>query len=125
MLVHGSPFFVPLQSLRDSSPKGAPTLSVIAARCQIPPFVATRHLPPAGGSLSSQGELFGMAGRFLIAFETSATGLTACALSVTCGDSSPKGRAKGTAGSFLIMPNTLATNLTAWLPLRGSWRGSA
>ena len=33
------------------------TLSVIAARCQIPPFVAARHLPPAGGSLSSQGEL--------------------------------------------------------------------
>ena len=32
-------------------------LSVIAARCQIPPFVAARHLPPAGGSLSSQGEL--------------------------------------------------------------------
>ena len=102
------------------------TLSVIAAQCQIPPFVTCGDIfPRPGGNLSSQGELFGMAGRFLIAFETSATGLTACALSVTCGDSSPKGRAKGIAGSFLIMPNTLASGLTAWLPLRGSWRGSA
>ena len=47
------------------------------------------------------------------------------ALSVTCGDSSPKGRAKSTAGSFLIMPNTLATGFKSWLPLWGSWRGSA
>ena len=39
--------------------------------------------------------------------------------------SSPKGRAKSTAGSFLVSPNTLATNVMAWLPLRGSWRGSA
>ena len=29
---------------------------------QIPPFVAARHLPPTGGSLSSQGELFASAG---------------------------------------------------------------
>ena len=43
----------------------------------------------------------------------------ACALSVTCGDTSPKGRGKSTAGNFLIVPNTLATNLTAWLSLRG------
>ena len=56
---------------------------------------------------------------FLVASETLVTGLTARALSVTCGDSSPKGRAKSTAGSFLIMPNTLATNVTAWLSLRG------
>ena len=62
---------------------------------------------------------FGMAGRFLIAIDTLATELTACALSVTCGDSSPKGRAKSTAGSFLLVPNTLATNVTAWLSLRG------
>ena len=47
------------------------------------------------------------------------------ALSVTCGDSSPKGRAKSTAGNFLIAPNTLVLNFTAWLPLWGSWRGSA
>ena len=47
------------------------------------------------------------------------------ALSVTCGDSSPKGRAKSTAGSFLIAPKTLVMNFTAWLPLWGSWRGSA
>ena len=31
-------------------------LSVIAARCQIPPFVAARHLPPAGGSRPSKWE---------------------------------------------------------------------
>ena len=66
-----------------------------------------------------------MAGKFLIASETLVTGLTACALSVTCGDSSPKGRAKSTAANFLIMPNTLATDFTAWLSLRESWRGSA
>ena len=66
-----------------------------------------------------KGELFAVAGRFLIAPEALATGLTACALSVTYGDSSPKGRAKSTAGSFLIMPNTLATGFKSWLPLRG------
>ena len=38
---------------------------------------------------------------------------------------SPKGRGKGTAGSFLIAPKTLVMNFTAWLPLWGSWRGSA
>ena len=66
-----------------------------------------------------KGELFAVAGRFLIAPEALATGLTACALSVTYGDSSPKGRAKSTAESFLIMPNTLATGFKSWLPLRG------
>ena len=68
-----------------------------------------------------------MTGKFLIAFEASATGLTACALSVKAYGfaSSPKGRAKGTARNFLIIPNTLATNVTAWLSLRESWRGSA
>ncbi len=60
-----------------------------------------------------------MVGRFLIASKALATGLTVCALSVTCGDSSPKGRAKSTAGSFLIAPNTLVLNFTAWLSLRG------
>ena len=60
-----------------------------------------------------------MAGKFLIAPETLATELTACALSVTCGDTSPKGRGKGTAGNFLIIPNTLVLNFTAWLYLRG------
>ena len=60
-----------------------------------------------------------MAGKFLVAFDTLVTGLTACALSVTCGDSSPKGRAKSAAGNSLIEPNTLAMNFTAWLPLRG------
>ena len=66
-----------------------------------------------------------MAEKFFAALETLAIRLTACALSVTYGDTSPKGRGKGTAESFLIMPNTLATNVTAWLPLWGSWRGSA
>ena len=36
----------------------------------------------------------------------------------------PRGGAS-TPGSFLVIPNTLAMNVTAWLPLRGSWRGSA
>ena len=31
-------------------------LSAIASRCQIPPFVAVRHLPPAGGSRPSKWE---------------------------------------------------------------------
>ena len=64
-------------------------LSVIATRCQIPPFVAARHLPPERGK------------SFL------------------------KGRAKSTAGYFLIIPNTLVMNFTAWLSLWESWRGSA
>ena len=64
-------------------------------------------------------------GHLLIVPNTLAMGLTACALSVTCGDTSPKGRGKSTAANFLIMPNTLATSLRPWLPLWGSWRGSA
>ena len=56
---------------------------------------------------------------FLIAPDTLATRLTACALSVTFGDSSPKGRAKSTAESFLMMPDTLASDFKPWLPLRG------
>ena len=49
-----------------------------------------------------------MAGKFLIAIDTLATELTACALSVKAYGfaSSPKGRAKSTPGSFLITPNT-------------------
>ena len=71
--------------------------------------------------LPRKGELFEVAIQFLIAFDTLATGLTACALSVKAYGfaSSPKGRAKSSAGSFLIMPNTLATSLTAGLSLRG------
>ena len=41
------------------------------------------------------------------------------------GKSFLNGRAKSTAGIFLIAPNTLATSLRPWLPLWGSWRGSA
>ena len=58
-----------------------------------------------------------MTEKFLVAFDTLVTGLTACALSVTCGDSSPKGRAKCTSGSFLMALNALALNFTAWLSL--------
>ena len=65
-----------------------------------------------------------MAGKFFVAFETLVAELTACALSVTFGDSSPKGRAKHTAGSYLIALKTLATKLTAWLSLRGSCRAA-
>ena len=74
-----------------------------------------------------RGELFEVAIQFLIAFDTLATGLTACALSVKAYGfaSSPKGRAKSTAERLLIAPNTLASRLTAWLPPWGSWRGSA
>ena len=74
-----------------------------------------------------RGELFEVAIQFLIAFDTLAIGLTACALSVKAYgfDSSPKGRAKSTPGSFLIMPYTSAMNFTAWLSLWESWRGSA
>ena len=49
-----------------------------------------------------KGELFEMVGEFLIAPYPLVTGLTVCALSVTCGDSSPKGRAKNTAESFSL-----------------------
>ena len=71
--------------------------------------------------LPRKGELFEVAIQFLIAFDTLATGLTACALSVKAYGfaSSPKGRAKSSAGSFLIMPNTLATGFKSWLSLRG------
>ena len=60
-----------------------------------------------------------MAGRFLIALSTLTTRATACALSVTCGDTSPKGRGKSTAGNFLIVLKPSATSLGPWLPLRG------
>ena len=83
---------------------GERTLSVISLR--------SMPAPPKGGA-------FGMAGKFLIALDALVTGLTACALSVTCGDTSPKGRGKNTAGNFLFVPDTLAMNFTAWLSLRG------
>ena len=79
----------------------------------------TLSVTPCGAPAPPRGELFEVAGEFLIASEALTTGLTACALSVTCGDSSPKGRAKSTAGNFLIAPDTLAISFTAWLPLRG------
>ena len=77
---------------------------------------------------SSLGEgAFGMAGRFLIASETLATELTACALSVKAYGfaSSPKGRAKSTAGSVLIALKISATSLRPRLSPWESWRGSA
>ena len=69
--------------------------------------------------LPRKGELFEVAIQFLIAFDTLATGLTACALSVKAYGfaSSPKGRAKSTPRSFLVVPNTLVPNFTAWLSL--------
>ena len=75
----------------------------------------------------TQGFWWGRRGRslsgapdsFLTALNTLVSRLTACALSVTCGDSSPKGRAKSTTESFLMMPNTLATDFKPWLSLRG------
>ena len=79
----------------------------------------TLSVTPDGVPAPPKGELLAMTEKFLVAFDTLVTGLTACALSVTCGDSSPKGRAKSTAGSFLVSPNTLATNVMAWLSLRG------
>ena len=82
-------------------------------------------LPLRGNPPSPRGRLLVVAGKFLVAFDTLMTGLTACALSVTYGDTSPKGRGKSIAGSFLIVPNTLVMNLTAWLSLWESWRGSA
>ena len=71
--------------------------------------------------LPRKGELFEVAIQFLIAFDTLATGLTACALSVKAYGfaSSPKGRAKSTPRSFLVVPNTLVPNFTAWLSPRG------
>ncbi len=64
----------------------------------------TLSVTPDGVPAPPKGELLAMTERFLVAFDTLVTGLTACALSVTCGDSSPKGRAKSTAGNFLVMP---------------------
>ena len=46
-------------------------------------------------------------------------------LLTTFAATSPKGRGKSTAGSFFMAPHALVMNFTAWLPLRGSWRGSA
>ena len=93
--------------------------------------------------LPRKGRLLAVVGKFLVAFDTLVTGLTACALSVIAarcqippfvaarhlpperGKSFLKGRAKSTPGSFLIALKTSATSLRPWLPLRGSWRGSA
>ena len=98
---------------------------------------------PDGFASSLREGAFGTMGRVLIASDTLATGLTACALSVIAarchtppfvaarhlpperGKSFLKGRGKSTAENFLIAPNALVLNFTAWLPLRGSWRGSA
>ena len=104
---------------------GGLTLSVIAARCQIPPFVTCGDIFPRPGEICPLRGSFWH--RFLIASKTLVTGITACALSVKAYgfDSSPKGRAKSTPGNFLVSPNALATGFKSWLPLRGSWRGSA
>ena len=85
----------------------------------------------------------GAMAKFLIASETLAMVLTACALSVFAsqihtplfvaarhlpperGKSFLKGRGKSTTGNFLITPKALATGLRPWLSLWESWRGSA
>ena len=51
------------------------TLSVIAARCQISPFVAARHLPPERGKSFLSGGAFGAAANFPIMPNTLATSL--------------------------------------------------
>ena len=40
-------------------------LSVIAARCQIPPFVAARHLPPERGKSFLKGRALGKTRKFV------------------------------------------------------------
>ena len=70
-----------------------------------------------GDATSPKGRGKSAAGNFLIMPNTLATSQTACALSVTCGDSSPKGRAKSTPIYFVIAPDTLATDFKSWLPL--------
>ena len=62
-------------------------------------------LPLRGNPPSPRGRLLAVAGKFLVAFDTLVTELTACALSVKAYGfaSSPKGRAKSTAESFLII----------------------
>ena len=81
-----------------------------------------RKLPQAkpDGFASSLGEgASGAAAKFLIASETLAMMLAACALSVKAYGfaSSPKGRGKSTTGNFLITPKALATSLRPWLSL--------
>ncbi len=111
---------------RESFLLAGPLPSSPAALPPAPHSVATRQLPPERGEVFPQRESQEYCRkRILFSPETLTIRLTACALSVTCGDSSPKGRAKSTAGNFLITLKTSATNLTAWLPLWGSWRGSA
>ena len=62
----------------------------------------------------------GAAGKLLL----SASGLNP--LSHRCAmPAPPKGELFEVAVKFLIVPNTLATGFKPWLPLRGSWRGSA
>ena len=52
-------------------------LSVIAARCHTPPFVAARHLPPERGKSFLKGRGKSTDGNFLITLKTLAMSLTA------------------------------------------------
>ena len=73
------------------------------------------------GFASSLGEgAFDMAGRFLVALDTLALRAAACALSVTCGDTSPKGRGSGETASYVVCPETLP--LCQGLSLWESWQ---
>ena len=92
------------------------------------------HLPQGGG--------FSGGGKLSYYIRTSTVGLTACALSVTYGDRFPllslrdifprsggslssKGEPRALPETLLFTPNALATGFKPWLPLWGSWRGSA
>ena len=80
-----------------------------------------RLLTTFAATFPRPGEGFSTPERFLIAPNTLASELTACALSVKSYGfaSSPKGRAKCAPRQFLVSPKALATNVTAWLSLRG------
>ena len=107
------------------------------------PFCRYATSSPGRGKSALKGTASVVAIKLLVALDALALRATACALSVIAarchtppfvaarhlpperGKSFLKGRGKSTAGSVLISFKTLATSLTAWLPLRGSWRGSA
>ena len=101
-------------------------------RCHTPPFVATRHLPPAGGSQPSRGRLFVVAAKFPVVPKGAPLGELANAVSLRgfvlrqasspsqsspIGlASSPKGRASGETASFAGKPETLplCQGLSLW-----------
>ena len=72
-------------------------LSVIAARCHTPPFVAARHLPPERGKSFLKGRGKSTAGNFATPETTPSV--------IACGDATfPKGTALAVAGNFAAAP---------------------